>query len=502
MDELLGSTNPSPARHGGAALRRSRRLTPEGNAAIRLRRQWVVTRADDALEDDALEHGWARLELGHGLVLRHHPEARIRGGCPGGVGALTIGVAVSTSVGSEGLDEALALLGDAGDEQIDRFLHHLCGTYVLLTAGADGVTLSTDPAGMMTVYRGHGRVASTPTLLGPLERDPDLDREFPFGPDNDWYPGTLTPFKGVDAVPANHALDLRSGRTRRTWPRSAPPAVSAEEGLTRLGGQLRTLAERVLECGPIICSLTGGKDSRINLAALGDRHPAVEFFTVRDGSTKACDVEAPRELARRFGLDHTVIDAAAPPGWLLELYDEMSAGLSIGGRRRITEANGRIAGPDYIHLNGSLGAVLKAYFWPTREPVRLRRSSLSKEFVRTSPRIEGALDAWLGTLPDLPPGAIYNLMYLEQRAGRWAGVGETASNLFYDSVNLLASREVMEAVCGLPARTQYGGRLPYELVEELWPELLSVPYCTVRRTWSAFVPRRVKSRLKRISGHA
>jgi hypothetical protein len=462
-----------------------------------LRRQWVVAR-----HGDDIEHDWPRIDLNADFVLHHHPEARIRATRSGGSGFLTIGVAVSTSSTSEEMEHRLAELSTADDAHIDRFLYDLCGTYVLLHHRPEKVRLYTDPAGMMSVYRDANRVASSPSLLGRLRRDTALDREFAFGPDNDWYPGTLTPFSGVTALQANHVLDLGTGETRRIWPVRQSAAVSSDEGVERIASLLRTLAERLLECGPVICSITGGRDSRINLAALGRRHPEVEFFTVRDDVTKDCDLKIPLELSRRFGLDHTVVEAGVPPGWLLELYDEMSAGLAIGGRRRIAEANSRLAGPEYIHLNGSLGAVLKSYFWHSRNPQQLRRSALSKEFVRTSPTVEAALDAWLDSLPTLPPTTIYNLMYLEQRAGRWAGVGETASNLFYDSVTLLSSREIMDTICALPTDTQYGGRLAIDLVRELWPELLDVPYCVVRRNWSTYVPRRVKARLKAITGHA
>jgi hypothetical protein len=494
------SAEPGSASDGdgvpGAALRRSRPLTPEALADLRLRRQWVITR-----RSDEIEHPWPRIDLDADFVLHHHPEARVQAGRMGDAGALTIGVAVSTSATAQDLDRQLAALGTADQDRVNRFLYDLCGTYVLLRYRPGEVTLYTDPAGLMTVYRGNGRVASSPSLLGVLQRDAALDREFAFGPDNDWYPGTLTPFVGVVALPANHALDLATGGTRRTWPHPPIAAISSEEGTQRIASLLRTLAGRVLERGPVICSLTGGKDSRVNLAAIGDRHEEVEFFTIRADGIKTCDLEIPVILARRFGLEHTVVEAGPPPRWLLGLYDEIAAGLAIGGRRSIAEASSRIAGTDYIHLNGNLGGVTKSYFWHTRHPRRLRRRSLSKEFAHTSPRIDDALDGWLDTLPDLPPTTIYNLMYLEQRAGRWAGVGEMASNLFYDSVTLLASREIIDTICALPVDAQYGGRTPVDLVRRLWPELLDVPYCAVRRNWSTYVPRRVKTRLKAMTGH-
>jgi hypothetical protein len=452
-----------------------------------------------------LDHGldWPSLDLGDAFRLHHHPETRVvypagwRSTAP--PGAVALGITLSPSVTTEEMPQRLAGLAAADAAQIECFLHDLCGTYVLLVPGGGTVELYTDPAGMMTVFRGHGRVASSPTLLGPLRRDVGLDLEFPFGPDNDWYPGALTPFEGVTAVPANHVLDIGSGRLRRFWPTAQPRRVTSEEGIERLTHLLQTLSARLLEVAPVACSLTGGKDSRLNLAALREHHDRVEYFTVDGAGVKRCDLEIPAELARRFGLDHRFVHGAEPEPWLLNLYDEMTAGLSIGGGRGIAAATSTIASPVHVHLNGNLGAMLKSFFWPSPRPRRFTRRALSKEFVHTSPRVEAAIDDWVQSLPDLAPTTVYNLMYLEQRGGRWAAVGETASNVFYESVTLLNSREVVETICGLPVDVQYGGSLLVDLVRRLWPELLEVPYCRARRNWSTYVPRSVKWRLKSLA---
>ena len=503
--ELDGSTaGPSGVAKENLRLPRHGRqgLSQRDRQSLRFRRQWVISRSGDRLPLD-----WPWIDLTQGLVLQFHPDTRVRHvisttAARPPAGAILLGIGISTTTPLELLDQTLAELACNEHRRTERFLHGLAGTYVLLIYDADGSMLYTDPAAMMPIFRGHGRVASSPTLLGALERDAELDRMFPFGPHNDWYPGTLTPFVGVTAVPANHALDLGRGTLQRFWPQPDAAAPTSEPSIERIGDLLRTVATGTLEWGAVRCSLTGGKDSRLNLAALRDRRDDVQFFTIRGPTVKPCDVELSGMLAASFGLHHEFVDHDRPEPWLLELYDEMTAGLSIGGRRQIIDACSRLAGADVIHLNGNLGALAKSYFWHNRSPRTVTRTTLTREFTRTPARIQLELHQWLRSVPDLPPPTVYNLMYLEQRGGRWAAVGENASTLFYDSVAPLNSREIFEAICGLDVAEQHGGRLLVDLVGMLWPELLDVPYCRSTRKWTARVPRRLKASLKRLTGSA
>src|SRR5690606_84197 len=105
------------------------------------------------------------------------------------------------------------------------------GRWALLYYGGDGAWLLNDACGLRTVFYhpyASGRVAagSQPELLRnvfELENwhDPDFEalRAAPeyallegasFGPE--------TPYAGCWQLPANHALDLRNGKTRRFFP--------------------------------------------------------------------------------------------------------------------------------------------------------------------------------------------------------------------------------------------------------------------------------------------
>ena len=478
----------------GQPLRHAEPLTTAASPLVRLRRQWAILA--EPTPDVA---SWPYVQLRSGRTILHHPDTRITKVDGEDSSVVVLGPVVSTDA-EVPLIEQLRHLVSGDEHEAVETIRRFAGTYVIIHHEASRVRIYTDPAGMMQVFYRGGDVSSTPALLAPLERDTTLDQQFPFGTDNDWFPGTLTPFRDVHALPANHVLTIPDGTIVRFWPTQQPRSLATDEGVRRLAELLQRIVAATIENGPVLCSLTGGRDSRVNLAALGEQARSVEFFTIRGAGVQPCDTRIPREIAARWNLDHRFVDNVTATPWLMELYDEMTCGLSIGGRRAVVGAAASLAGPEYIHLNGNLGALAKSFFWHSRNPRSVRVRALGKELTHRPLPITAAIEGWLASVPELDPPTIYNLMYLEQRGGRWMGIGETASALFYDSLSPFCSREVFETICGLPTATQFGGELLVELVRKLQPELLDVEYCRARRNWSGHVPRLVKNRVKRLIG--
>lgn len=456
---------------------------------VRLRRQWVVVAGGDSPQVD-----WPSIQLGGRHRLWHHHDARVLQVNRFGSSLVLVGVPLYEA-GRESLLADLRTAGTNGGESIPRFLERLSGTYVLFHADDAGVTLYTDPAGMMTVFRGRGRVASTPTLLGELERNRNLDEAFPFGRRNDWYPGDLTPFKDVRAVLPNHALDIESGRSWRFWPTRDAPRLEFRSATEALAALIQGNVDATVEQGLVLCSVTGGKDSRVNVAALKTHLDEAAFFTVSGEGIAKCDIEIPDTIARFGGLNHRFLPNCPAPEGLDSAYDEMTHGLSIGGRRDIIGAVEKIAGKDRIHISGALGPVAKGTYWHSKSPTEIRKQSLFKYLADTPPEIEDALERWLSSVPSLAPATTYNLMYLEQRVGRWGAIGHTASALFFDSVSPLCSRRAFEIVSGAPFEQQFKGRLLEALVAKMWPGLADLPYCRRLPRWSRRVGREVRRAL-------
>jgi hypothetical protein len=457
-----------------------------------LRRQWAVLRGHDSRP-----HGWQCMNVCNGYVLVAHPEASVRCvECPDGRFIL-VGVVVDTSHPCS--DAAVRLRGTSPHDvrNLVEVLRDWTGTYVLLACFSSEAWLYTDAASLETVYYGGGRAASSPLLLPGLRRDDDLDRQFRLSGVDDWYPGSLCPFVGTRALHANHRLELGSGRLERFWPDHDPPPVSRPDAVDRIGQLLRVAVVGLHRQSPVLASLTGGKDTRLCLAASKDLIDGIEFFTIRAPCVRTCDLAIAGALADRFGLNHRFIDDEPAPGWLLSLYDEMSAGMSVGARRDIVGACRQLASDKYVHLNGNLGAMAKRFFWPSKDPQSVSMTSMARWFANNAPCVEQGLEEWFSTVPDLAPATVYNLMYLEQRGGRWEGVGENASKLFYGSMSPFCNRRVFELISGVPPPEQ-GHPLLVDIVRSLWPELLEIPYCRPPRRWTRVIPKGLRARLRRL----
>lgn len=459
----------------------------------RLRRQWVISAVRPEVDEE-----WISERLGGGKSLHHHPDLTVERVDLEDDIVFLLGLGVYPERPKESFSTNLSRQSGTSSDRVLASLMDLAGTYVVIHSTGGRIYIYTDPAAMMGVFFHPGMASSSVSLLPPLERDATLDAVFPFGGANDWYPGSLCPYLGIRALIANHRLELDTGKSFRFWPESDFPRLnpedSKEQTIQFFRGSLLGYSTR----GRLLVSLTGGRDSRVNLAASKHIKDELEFFTIRTKKVKSCDLTIPSDLADRFHLNHIFVEAGEAPSWLTGLYDEIAGGMAVGARREILEGCRKIAGKSHIHLNGNLGAITKSFFWDSPAPKMVKLESLAKEFVAKPKEILDGVSEWLKTVPDLSPTTVYNLMYLEQRGGRWMGIGENASSLFYQSATLFNSRQVFASVSGLPADELYGGTLLVEYVKRMWPELLETPYCQVTRNWGTYLPKPLKEFVKKV----
>lgn len=461
-----------------------------GLERLRLRRQWIVQASGQTCHD-----GWSVLKLSKQKSLYCHPDLSVCSVELESKQFFLLGIGVNPNDGNETywFDRL------AEDSDIPSILEDVEGVYVFLECSGEKIKLYTDPAGMMGVYYRPGIAASSPSLLPNLQRDEEVDRQYQLGGTDDWYTGSRCPFTNIKYLLANHYLDIETGEIERFWPLKNFDELSFEDGVAQCSDLMRNAVGQYVRRGDVLLSLTGGKDSRVNLAAAKSFLDQITVFTLRSPQIKLCDVEAPRLMSDMLNFEHHIEDVPENDKGLVELYDEISGNLALGARRDILAACKAFEGKDAIHLSGNLGAITKSYFWPNKSPASVNLDALLKEFVQKPQVLVDGAEEWLESVPNhLAPHVVYNLMYLEQRGGRWMGVGENASSLFYQPASLFCSRKIFETVCSMPLATQYGGTLLEDFANYMCPELNSVPYCKNTRNLSSFIPRSIKNKLKTI----
>ncbi len=441
----------------------------------RFRGQWTILR-----ENDGFESNWKRFRFSSGDTLYTHPDLPIRIHESEGSVRVELGILLDGPV-EHGLP-ADCVAGKSL-EQFDRWLSGVAGTYVVLRHTKGILSIYTDPGAMMGVYYREGRASSSPSLLPGLERDERIDSMYRLDLQNDWFTGSICPFKGVKFLLANHCLALTSGDIRRFWPFTISIGADPLESIRKCGKLLRRTVEHVSSHGSLLLSLTGGKDSRVNLAAARNVLGGIQCFTIRAPVVSKCDISIPDLLAARFSdISHRFADVRESEPWLTEYYDEISGHMSVGARRGILGECLEISKFGTIHLSGALAGVSKAHFWDSKHPHDVTIKSILSRFSNPAQCIVDGIGEWLKTVPSgMAPSAVYNLFYLEQRGGRWAGAGENASALFYRPISGFNSRQYFETLCSVPEEVQFKGRLHVEIIRNLWPELLEVPFCSAKR---------------------
>jgi hypothetical protein len=329
--------------------------------------------------------------------------------------------------------------------------------------------------------------------------------------------GSGTPFLGVSALPRSTALRLLDGKKARTpvpagTPRPADgvapvPAGDVARGEGGLAGGARDVAEALVAAvaplrgagRPVELSLTGGKDSRLIVAALVKA--GVPVLARTHGFADHPDVVVAAEIARRLGIEH-VVGTPAAPGQQVDVLGRIRATVLVAdGMLSAFENVGR---PDpapsaTITAGGHGGELLrggyaeKAAAWHTasgglrgalRPALRAARSAellrrlTTKHLglLRRGPAAAYAAGLASSWTPALARGPLHALddFYLVNRAGRWSAAARQAYLLREHLVQPLFDDRVVLGARTVPLADRVNGALSAAVLAELSPALVDI----------------------------
>lgn len=449
------------------------------HAELRFRRQWALL-----VQDPVGYEGWLSARLNQRYVLSWQKDLSVSVH-PLADGVLyLLGVCVWSS-GSPSPAQWRAMRCD----EVGGALIPAAGNYVVVAAGELKTYIYTDPGALMPVYHSGVGASSSPSLLPGAELDLELMRKFPLQGTDDWYTGSFCHFHGVRALIANHRLEVESGKSERFWPLQDWGTIEFEHAIARAADELRRICVGLHQEHNVVTSITGGKDSRVNLAALSGTNCGVRLFTLRGGIVKACDISIAKKLADVAGIQHQYVDLRGVDAEISELFDEITGSMALGARRSVIGSCLELGGADVVHLNGNLGAIAKAYYWRQPVPTEVRFTDLLHDFTRRPDFLVRGAQEWVDSLPATirAPTAL-NLMYMEQRGGRWMAPGENGGSLAYAPFSAFCSRELFGAICSLEPDAQYGKDLHVAIIRQLEPKLLDIEFCKRSRDLASLIP--------------
>jgi hypothetical protein len=238
---------------------------------------------------------------------------------------------------------------------------------------------------------------------------------------------------------------------------------------------------------PAILQLSGGRDSRLLLAAA--LRGGVETEVVTHGAPDSPDVQVAARLCAEAGIPH---ERRSPdPGGALHDETVETArilGLSMPGAISLEDSGGYFtpaAGVLPLLFNGQGGEIARAFYGNGNGDGVVERLSravvdsgeLLVESGRTLVERELATAVDEALAAGFAPGDVPDAFYLRRRMGAWAAAGHGCVEYAKgDSICPLWSRRLLAEQLGVPGDQRAAERFPEATAAALSPRLARVPY--------------------------
>ena len=347
-----------------------------------------------------------------------------------------------------------------------------------------------------------------------IKREPDpvaIDRYLALG----YVPGPGTAFKRINKLPPGHWLEICGNRvkTARYWNVRYVPKrkISMADAISELRARLAEAVKlRLVSDVPLGAFLSGGVDSSavvIQMAQAMDR--PVKTFSIGFGDIQFDERRFAREIAQRYGTDHTELVVDAPVADILSTlvwhYDEPfgdcsavpSFAVSQLTRKYVTVAlNGDGADESFggydrykmdrlVNLSGVIPSNVRTRLWKVMQslPPNMREVSAVNKIARLAevmampparryaqwvehfgPRDRQKLYTpnFAGAVPQGDPDILFSSVFNEIEADNWLDVILGADINLYLADDLLVKMDRATMANSLEARSPF---LDHELLE-------------------------------------
>lgn len=250
-----------------------------------------------------------------------------------------------------------------------------------------------------------------------------------------------------------------------------------------------------------VCDLTGGRDSRMMLAAAMQRGLAEQFVFSTGGSTQTADGNVAASIRRGLSLRRGVIVARPrrpQPDMLATLRRMLLRTYGCFAQNTATGL-GRKSDRSVLHLNGGFGETFRSFYLEQLSPraptplallirqVRARGQVLRPEAIdRMTATLEALFEARRARgFDDFDAGDQH---YIEHRNRQFMGTQCRVRLNFEAAAFPLYSPAAVMAAFSMPAEERKQAKIPFELIDRLFPELLQFPLAEGR--WSSSVVER------------
>lgn len=373
------------------------------------------------------------------------------------------------------------------------------GRWVLITNNY----IIPDPlATYSVVYSTENRIAAASSIVIPedvLELDTDLNTALRLPETDNWYPFGLTPWQNLTRLLPNHILDLQTHTASR---RHRPVAeLDDETSMCLVAENLRKSVMALVDTEPVTILATAGNDSRILLAAT-QQSTNIELLTFVTANSST-DVQIAGRLSQLTGFGHKILEVRRSEPEESLWFDLV--GRCVAGASLKSAALKLSLAPERFYLKGIGGEIGRRtnYYRPGDES----RASISAEallqrlHLPNHDRLLEAARGWLAGLSEYQNAAeLIEIVYRENRIGAWASPqlhGDSVRSVWIFPLN---QQKTIDALRFLSAEVKNSRVSPGVIINQLWPELLTVPVNPLSRKQKAIkIAKRIRTRILPVS---
>jgi hypothetical protein len=440
---------------------------------------------------------WSCRPLRHGLTLSAHPDLQVFSESHDDASVTLLGFVLDPfNPARTDADVVRSLAKGTSDiTTLISLTKPLAGRWAIIFQDRAGTYVFTDPFGFRSVFYHRDGCdswcGSQPEIIRAnckLQRNTDEKllqflMDPAFGRSESSWVGNQTVYRDCLHLLPNHYLDVSRSEQVRFFP--VGPLSNLEESAvieasrTVLEGIFAGIAGR----RKALMALTAGWDSRLLLAASRNVSSEMQYYVDRKGTLPGHhpDVRIPRQLAKRLGISFLTYDSADDvPGWFSSALSANVTGARMLPKTRSICAL-LISGEKRIVIKGDGGEVFRND-WDdcSFDPQTATTRYLVREFSKVvHPFVLQEADRWRQRLPELDDRVNVTVLFLwEQRLGNWGAQYQAEQDIAVDTLHPFNCRLLIETMLSAPRRmrTPPGYPLYRQLLQTMWPEVLSSPF--------------------------
>jgi hypothetical protein len=392
-----------------------------------------------------------------------------------------------------------------GPRRIKNWPQHLgAGSYALVDATGESAVVEADPFGMHVIYAGNGLVTNRLHLaaiaVGEVDVSAALTSTYNEGVFSFSFNTFATPVKGVEILGVGERVYV--GSTLKVIRESSEsdfqirPPNEYWELIERGASDIIDNVEAIVDSGwPVMCDITGGRDSRIVFAALlaAGRIEDVTFNTNTRNPALSKDLQIGTGLVKIFSGRYS--DGPAPSGYAQHTIEEnlqRRRSQLFGSYHFITEGDIRpitVLTHGYtIRMLGGGGELYRDYYQDLFNTVPQERVSTTADIramffkhhgtVYARKFLESYLHHFESTFRRLPGETIGHKLdahYLNFRNRYHFGTRQSTPSSIY-SINPATSKYLLRAARSLPFEDKASGRVLFDVIRALDEKLAYLPF--------------------------